>query len=136
MSARAPLKKLKGQIKGPRGFVTLKLNGVNFEFILDTGFDGELVLPEWRASQVKFRYVGQVSIQVVDGSVSTVEVAEGTVNWFGTDRRVRVLVPPSGSAVMGMGLIRETKLEFDYSNDLLELTYTGRHLFDPHHKEQ
>lgn len=58
------------------------------------------------------------------------------MNGFGHDRRVQVLVVPTGFAVVGMGLLKETRVEFDYSKDPLELTYTGWRLFDPHRRER
>lgn len=90
-------------------------NGVEQDFCakIDTGFTGDLSVPELWAQHLKFDLIGHGIGKMADDSLKEHPVYAALVRWHGGEwyRKVRVL----GSEVLiGTGLLNESKLEIEY----------------------
>jgi predicted aspartyl protease len=78
------------RIEGPQP------NSAGLLCLIDTGYNGYLLLEQSRASDFGFQTLSQISDQVVlgDGSIRLVEIARGTVRWFGANLLIDAHVIP------------------------------------------
>jgi clan AA aspartic protease len=77
--------------------------------VVDTGFDGELTLPEGLIRWLGYAYVGTIDAELADGSEVETEVFSGLVVWHGERREAGVLAA-EGSPLIGMGLLAGSRL--------------------------
>lgn len=82
------------------------------EFIVDTGFDGSLLLHASLAAALELQPVATGQAMLADGSTTVFDVCEAFVQWNGEMRPVAVSVA-EGLSLLGMGLLggHELRLE-------------------------
>jgi predicted aspartyl protease len=114
-------KRLKGEFVGIRPHLWFRFHGQRVRFMVDTGFDGDLLVTESQADVFKLQRIGDLEVSWFDGSKSAVEVAIGFIDWFGRPRRCSVLVADKGLTLLGMGLIQDARLEVDHAKDHVAL---------------
>ena len=81
------------------------LSGSEIEFVIDTGFNGEMVLPKQKLNQPHFKYRGLTIVELADGSKVTSELYEGYIFWFGAEKKVRVHATESEDALIGTRML-------------------------------
>jgi predicted aspartyl protease len=113
-----------GHFDGVHPVVWLELGSARYKFMLDTGFGGDLLVNELQAAQAKLTIVGELEVRWFDGSVATVEIARGYLNWFGRHRPCKVLVASRGLTLVGMELLKETRLEISFNENSVKI-YRG-----------
>jgi clan AA aspartic protease len=80
--------------------------------VIDTGFTGDLMIPEWVVMELGWRYRGVQEAVLGDGSYCDFEVYVGSLIWDGQVRLVEVNACTSG-VLVGMGLLEGWKLEVE-----------------------
>lgn len=98
-----------GRIEQNKPLVTLKVIGPDgsseeVEFILDTGFTGELTLPSIACHALRLTPKREVAGSLADGSQVLLQVYKATLLWDGTEREVDV-VAADGRPLLGMTLL-------------------------------
>lgn len=84
------------------------------EFVIDTGFNGFLYIPEDAIADWGLSFVSSVPIALADQSVTIADVYQATIIWFGVSQRVSVLAGPSGcDSLLGMELPEGCRIELD-----------------------
>ncbi len=76
----------------------------SFEFILDTGFDGNLSLPRQTLQRLDARPAGRLPIELADGSRTTAPTWRVTALWDG-ERRMLTIMESEGEPLLGMNLL-------------------------------
>lgn len=71
-------------VRGPTG------EELQLEFLIDTGFNGELTLHTSVAAALDLRTVGVERAMLADGGIIMFSVADALLHWNGTLRRVKV----------------------------------------------
>ena len=108
-----------------RGYVTSQLtaqvsieieghDGVfqSLEIILDTGFNGELVLPRESIRDLELSYRGRTLSILADGREVGADYYDGVVLWHG--RRLAVeIVETAGESLLGMALLLGNHISID-----------------------
>jgi clan AA aspartic protease len=84
----------------------------NLTAVIDTGFTGDLMIPEWVVMELGLAYRGVQEAVLGDGSFCDFEVYAGALIWDGQVRSVEVNACASGILV-GMGLLEGWKLEVE-----------------------
>jgi clan AA aspartic protease len=114
-----------------KGFVTENLesvmkiqlvNGSEIECVIDTGFNGFLLLPRKFIEDNSMRFVGIESVTMVEQNTTEIEVASGIINWLGKRLSVRILVSETGESLIGTEMLIGTILEIDYINSTVKIT--------------
>jgi clan AA aspartic protease len=78
--------------------------------VIDTGFDGELILPRTLVAALTHR--GTYHAGLADGRYVALDYYEASIMWHGSPRTVRVL--QSGAvALLGMELLQGSRLTMD-----------------------
>jgi predicted aspartyl protease len=67
-------------------------SGSAIECVVDTGFDGALMLPSAVALQTQIALIGELTFELVGGSRMSADVGLTEIDWLGTWRQVEVIV--------------------------------------------
>ena len=81
---------------------------------IDTGFNGDLVLPQTRIDDLGLMPSGTLKAILADGSEVALLRYTCMVDWFGEDRELEVLANDGEYPLLGVGLLigRELRISF------------------------
>lgn len=93
----------------------MDLGAFSVELLVDTGFDGGLILPSRVADQLHLTYVGLEEFNSVSGERIVAKAYSIEINWLGKRVRVSVVVSPRiNEALLGSQMLRDCRLTIDY----------------------
>ena len=97
-------------------------------FLIDTGFDGEILRYEDQLSRagIPLTYENMTRARLADGSEATLFIATAGVEWHGDPRQISIDVipraaPPSAWGLLGCGLLRDSRLAIDFPAGIVEV---------------
>jgi clan AA aspartic protease len=96
--------------------------GYALNCVVDTGFDGALVVPAFVAQHVGLPVVAQLAFELVGGARMSADVALGEIEWLGQDRIVEVILSRGNDALIGTEMLEGAKLIVDYANRLTTIS--------------
>ena len=82
------------------------------EPVIDTGYNGELTLPDEAVQALELPFAGYRQATLADNSIVTLSVFLATVIWHGQAREV-VVVQADGAPLIGMALLRGSRMTMD-----------------------
>jgi clan AA aspartic protease len=88
---------------------------------IDTGFTGELVLPQSMVDRLAMPLTGTVSAVLADGSQNILGTYRCYVQWFGELRRIEAVANEGTHPLLGVGLLLEHELRINYRWKEIEL---------------
>ncbi len=94
--------------------------GMQVDVWIDTGFTGDLVLPESVIEDLKLEVTGSIDGVLADGSQIEPSTYHCQLDWFGRVRDLEVIANSGQTPLLGVGLLLAKELRIDYAN--LELT--------------
>jgi clan AA aspartic protease len=89
-------------------------NGEIVEYLIDTGFNGSLMLPRSEATRLGLAVLGRVPIIGVGRTRSIADIAELEVEWLGARRAVEVIISDGDDALLGTEMLDGSRLVVDY----------------------
>jgi clan AA aspartic protease len=92
------------------------VGGDSQECVVDTGFDGALILPARVAKSLALPVVARLVFELVGGVRMTANVALGEIEWLGEQRSVEVIISETNDALMGTEMFEGATLVVDYVN--------------------
>lgn len=78
--------------------------------VVDSGFTDWLFLPASVAERLKLPVRGSVEAEMADGRVERLPLHRVRVSWYGRSRFVKAYSAPTGEALIGMSLLRGSRL--------------------------
>lgn len=93
-------------VHGPAASETL-------DVIIDTGYDGNLLVSAAMAARLRLPVVGRIRARLADGTVVRLGIALAAVDWLGERRHLRVEVGPLPEALLGTELLAAHRLVID-----------------------
>jgi clan AA aspartic protease len=84
------------------------------EVWVDTGFTGDLVLPQNAIDSLGLDRSGSVDAILADGSLVELDTYTCFVNWFGEKRRLEVVANEGDYPLLGVGLLLGLELRANY----------------------
>lgn len=87
---------------------------VEFEAIIDTGFDGALCVPQLLAGQGALHEVGTQRVELADGSQHVEPLFLGEVVFDGARQWVDISVTRGADALLGTALLQDYQLEIRF----------------------
>lgn len=88
---------------------------------IDTGFTGDLVLPQKTIDELGLNPSGTVDGILADGSQTVLTTYHCEIDWFGRIRNLEVIANSGTTPLLGVGLLLAKELIVDYTNLLLTL---------------
>lgn len=95
--------------------LTLRFSdGAELEGIIDTAFDGALLLPRAFAESLKMSVTDQAEVTWLGETRVRQDLGTLRIQWLGTERDAEVIVHDGNEALIGTLLLEGTKLTIDY----------------------
>ena len=88
---------------------------------VDTGFTGELVLPQESISALGLPQSATVRAELGDGSEVVLDICSCLIEWFGQEKQIEVIASTGQLPLLGVGLLQKHKLIIDYPSRTLAL---------------
>jgi clan AA aspartic protease len=88
---------------------------------IDTGFTGDLVLPQKTIDELGLNPSGTVDGILADGSQTVLTTYHCEIDWFGRIRNLEVIANSGTTPLLGVGLLLAKELVVDYTNLTLTL---------------
>jgi clan AA aspartic protease len=98
------------------------VGGDAFECVVDTGFDGALIVSASFAKRLGLSVVARLIFELVGGARMSADVALGEIEWFGQRRTVEVILSEGEDALIGTEMFEGAKLIVDYANHLVTIS--------------
>lgn len=95
--------------------IELQLNSIYVEMLIDTGFDGVLIIPSQIVDQLKLKFQGfeefySVTGEKIVGTAYSIEIV-----WLGQILRVPIIVNSKiNEAILGNQMVKNCRLTIDY----------------------
>jgi clan AA aspartic protease len=106
--------KIEGSFDGsltPRIVLPIADNPVSI--VVDTGFNGELMLPRALINRLEFQFGMKSEAELADGSVVETSIYRGKILWFGKERTVQAVATDSEDALLGTEMLFGVTLFMD-----------------------
>ena len=97
------------------------IQNTKVEALLDTGFNGAILLPANVIDDLKLKKIGFAEYVMADGAISMSEIFSGEIEWFDKRKKVSVIAAESDLVLVGMELLFETKLLLRPSKNIIEV---------------
>lgn len=102
--------------------------GRSLDLVVDTGFNGELVLPLGLLRQLHFRSLGWTLVELADGSNVATPLYEGRILWFSEPKRVKIHATRSRDALLGTRMLVGYRLKVDIEEGRVVIEQKRRQL--------
>lgn len=102
-------------------FVSTMLNLQENEFLLDTGFNGSVLLPKNKIQELNLKPLAFAQYALADGSIASTEVFEGEIEWLGNKKQIAVIGGESDLTLIGMELLHFSKTVLNPSKKILRI---------------
>jgi len=100
---------------------TITIEAHEIECVIDTGFDGALMLPISIIQKCDLRKKAQIQCLLADGTLSQKDVFDGEICWLEQKRKVRIVAMNTNFALIGMKLLNEAKTVLSPSKNILTI---------------
>jgi len=92
------------------------------ECIVDTGFDGALMLSRDLVDGLDLPILGGEEIKLAGNVRTWADISLATVRWLGEERDAQILVSDGSDSLIGTELLRGTRLTIDYAAATVSIT--------------
>jgi len=112
---------MKGFFKFGSPFIKLHFEGKEIDFLLDTGFNGYLVIPKSISKNFQLEKIGMSDYVTASGDGKLADVYLGKLNFFNEEMKVPVLIINSNFALIGMEMFDNCKIIIEKSKQFVEV---------------
>lgn len=91
-------------------------SGPAVECVVDTGFDGGLMLPRAFVSEIQLEVIAELTFEMVGGVQMSADVGLSQIDWLGTTRHVEAVISEGDDLLIGTELLIATTLIIDYQS--------------------
>ena len=113
-----------GRFDEGRPVIAVRLEGslTPIEVLVDTGFNGELMLTQECIRELSLPFIGDDEYMTASGDVVPTTVHMGTIRWSGRARKIAVLATTGKSNLLGMELLHFYRLDLARSQGRLTIS--------------
>lgn len=97
-------------------------DSARIDCVLDTGFNGFLMLPRPFVEENSMDIVGREPVAMVEGRSAEIDIAVSAIKRLGERIAVNILVSETSEALIGTKLLENSILEIDYINSVVKVT--------------
>jgi clan AA aspartic protease len=91
------------------------------EVWIDTGFDGDLVLPQKQIEDLSLSHSGTIKAILADGSEVALNRYLCQIDWFGDKRELEVIANDGDYPLLGVGLLLGHDLSVSYRSEKVSI---------------
>ena len=103
--------------------IKLDLGGLDIEVLVDTGFDGSLIVPTKLAEGLDLKFEGPEEFLSVTGEIVSAFAHSMEIDWLGKRIRIPVATSPEvNEALLGGRLLKDSRLTIDYGHRSVTIT--------------
>ncbi|MAF50650.1 MAG: hypothetical protein CMH64_01030 [Nanoarchaeota archaeon] len=113
---------MKGSFKYGCPIVKIEIQNDREEVLLDSGFNGQLMLPIKLIKKLKLKHVGYSDYLSADGEEIVTKLYDVAVKLFDESMKVEALSTDSDLSLAGMELLHNYKIVIERSKDEVEIT--------------
>ena len=103
--------------------ITIQLNNREIEAILDTGFNGTIMLPENLIETLSLEKIGNAEYALADGTISNADIFKTEISWNNQKSEIAVVSSPSNLTLVGMELLNNVKTTLHPKENLLNIQF-------------
>ncbi len=97
-------------------------NGATIECVLDTGFNGSLLLPREFVEINAMLFVGREKVMMVEEISTEIDTAIAEVNWLDEEFSIRIFISETDESLIRTQMLANALLEIDYKNQTVKIT--------------
>lgn len=101
--------------------VEMEINNVEFEALLDTGFNGSIMLPLDNIEELGLKRVGFINYILADGNVSKCATFKAEISWLGKPLVIDIASTESNISLIGMELLNLARTTLEPSKDIIKI---------------
>ena len=116
-----------GAFENGMPFVSVRVAGMEFRAVMDTGFDGFVMLSHAEIRKLNLLEMGKSVYQTADGELHEAKVYRGRIEWLGITTDVAVDSTNGDFALIGMKLLQSLRLVMEPSQRMLILSTAALH---------
>ena len=102
-------------------FAEIGVSGSEVEALVDTGFNGALLLPSARISELGLKRIGWVDYAMADGSIVQTGVFTAKARWLEREQEIAVVATDSDFALIGMELLAGARTLMEPAKGILSI---------------
>ena len=91
------------------------------DFVIDTGFDGELLLPLSLTESLQLRIMDEAELVLAGDVIAESFTSVAEINWMGSRRIAEVSLMEGNDHLVGTALLKGTRLRIDYIANNVEI---------------
>lgn len=116
--------KIKGWFDEGKPMIDIYLEGSEYpiDVLVDTGFNGELMLTKEKIEELSLSFIGEDEYMTASGDVVPTTVHIGFIRWFGRTRKIAILATSGKANLIGMELLHFYGLEIARSQNRLVIS--------------
>ncbi len=100
---------------------TITIEAQEIECVIDTGFDGSLMLPTNIIQKCNLKKTTTIDCLLADGTLSKKDLFEGDIIWLGQKRKARIVGMDADFALIGMKLLTDAITTMHPAKNLLTI---------------
>lgn len=112
---------LKGFFKFGNPFIELSVEGRKIEALLDTGFNGHVMLPRAVIEELGLEQIGISDYLTASGDAKLTKVHVGKIMLLDEEIEVPILSTAANFSLVGMGLFHDCRIVIDGSSNVVEV---------------
>jgi len=97
-------------------------NGSVIECVIDTGFNGSLLLPRNFVETNSMFFIGSEEVELVEEITAEIDTAIADIKWLDEEFSARIFVSEADEASIGTEMLADALLEIDYKNQTVKIT--------------
>lgn len=102
-------------------------NGATLNCVIDTGFDGGLMVPKVFAARNEIPTFGHLAFETVGGARMYAAVGLAEIEWMGKMRPTEMIISEANDALIGTELLARTTLTVDYVTRIVTISTEDSH---------
>ncbi|MCX5795322.1 MAG: hypothetical protein NTY77_07515 [Elusimicrobia bacterium] len=117
---------LSGQFEGRVPFVAIELLCRPMNVLVDTGYDGYLMLPQTLIDSLNLTYLADTKYQTADGKVAYGATYLTEIQWLDRKEQIEVDSTQGDIALLGLALLYSCRMEMAPAQGLLTISAVPR----------
>ena len=102
-------------------FVSFDFYEKETEFMIDTGFNGAIMLPKTMVENLQLMTIGSAQYEMADGAYADAEIYTAEMEWLGVQRKIGIVAVDTDFLLLGMELLQDCKLILEPRKNILSI---------------